>query len=186
MAIIEPTFNTLCSRQILNQAWKIVKTKNSHGGIDGLSIADFDSRYNDLLDTILSELKEGSWKPFPYQKVQIPKNDGEKRNLGLLSVKDKVVQEAIKLLIEPMIDTLFANNNYGYRPGRGHYKAVRRTLFECGQKTSQVVLRLDIDDFFDTVDHSILFHRLYQVLHDEELNRLIQLCVRMGRVNSRH
>lgn len=124
-------YERLCSENTLYEAWRVVKAKNSNGGIDGVSVASFDTKVNVFITELANDLKAGKWTPQPYMGITIPKKDKEKRNLGLLSVKDKIVQTAIKALVEPKCEKLFVNNSYGYRPGKGHAKAVRRTLYEC-------------------------------------------------------
>ena len=178
----ERLFEKLCSVGQLMLAWRVVKAKNSVGGIDGLTIVEFESHLDRHLSELIAELQAGTWKPQPYKKMGIPKKTGEIRTIGLLSLRDKVVQTAIKQLVEPRFENLFMGNSYGYRPEKGHTKAVRRALFECNNKKNQWLLRLDIDNYFDTISHDILFARLHALIPDEEINRLIQLSVKMGMV----
>jgi len=91
----------------------------------------------------------------------------------------------VKILIEPIIENKFVDNSYAYRPNKGHTKAVRRTLSECKKRNSKWLLRLDIDDFFDTVNHQILEEQLYMHISDKEIVRLIMLSVQMGIVNKK-
>lgn len=176
-------FDRLCQEHTLLHAWNAVKQKGSSGGIDGMSVKLFDGQSDIFLEEIRQALLSGTWQPEPYMRISIPKNDKEQRTLGLLSVKDKVVQQAIKMLIEPRFENTFVSNSYGYRPGKGHGKAVRfaRSCFQ--NKKTNFVLRLDIDNYFDTIDHQILFKRIYPLIADDEVFRLVQLCVRMGAVN---
>ncbi|WP_373850501.1 CRISPR-associated endonuclease Cas1 [Bacteroides heparinolyticus] len=178
-------FERLCTVGQLMSAWKRVKAKNSGGGIDGLTIIEFEKDIDRHLSELIAALRAGSWKPQPYKKMGIPKKTGETRTIGLLSLKDKTVQTAIKQIVEPRFENLFLGNSYGYRPQKGHAKAVRRSLFECQNKANQWLLRLDIDDYFDSISHDILFARLRAVIPDEEINRLIQLSVKMGMVNKK-
>lgn len=173
----------LCQDSTLLAAWRQVKGKNSVGGIDGISLAEFERDLYKQIQTLAVELRNGRWKPQPYLQVEVPKkNKEEMRKLGMLSVRDKVVQHAIKLLVEPRAERLFTGNNYGYRPGKGATKAIRRSLQECNMKKNKWVLRLDIDDFFDTVDHSILNARLHALVSDPEIVRLMMLVIKMGKV----
>ena len=173
----------LCQDSTLQAAWRQVKGKNSVGGIDGISLAEFERDLYKQIQTLAVELRNGSWKPQPYLQIEVPKkNKEEMRKLGMLSVRDKVVQHAIKLLVEPRAERLFTSNNYGYRPGKGATKAIRRSLQECNMKKNKWVLRLDIDDFFDTVDHSILNARLHALVNDPEIVRLMMLVIKMGKV----
>lgn len=161
------------------------KQKNAAGGIDGCTVARFDEQLDKYLREIQSALKDGAWNPRPYLQVVIKKNDIEKRKLGLLSIQDKIVQQAIKMLIEPRLEKLFVSNSYGYRPGKGHTRAIKRAIAECKKKKSNWVLRLDIDNYFDTINHAILFNRLRPLVEDDEVMRLIELSVKMGVVTHR-
>lgn len=176
-------YERLCSENTLYEAWRVVKAKNSNGGIDGVSVASFDTKVNVFITELANDLKAGKWTPQPYMGITIPKKDKEKRNLGLLSVKDKIVQTAIKALVEPKCEKLFVNNSYGYRPGKGHAKAVRRTLYECQNKKNTWAICLDINNYFDNIRHDLLAGCLNTVVHDEEIVRLILLSVQMGRVS---
>lgn len=177
-------FNTLCLESTLVNAWNIVKGKGSAGGIDGVTLEDFEKDKRKLIPKIAESLKAGNWKPLPYVEIEVAKNKNpeEKRKLGLTSVGDKIVQHALKIVIEPRLERLFLGNSYGYRPGKGAVKAIRRVLQECHNKKLQYVLRLDIDNFFDNIDHDILQKRLMAALYDMEIVRLVMLCVDMGLV----
>lgn len=132
------------------------------------------------LTEIINDLKSGKWVPLPYLKVEIPKKVKEKRRLGLLTIKDKIVQQAIRNLIEPKMERMFIGNSYGYRPNKGALKAIRRALQERRNKNTPWILRLDVDNYFDNIDHSILQRRLQSVISDPEIIRLIMLCIKMG------
>lgn len=176
-------FENLISEKAIMDAWKHVKQKSATGGIDGISIEMFESDLGNNILEIVKEISSGKWVPFPYLKAEIPKKTKEKRTLGLLSIKDKIVQQAIKKLIEPRMEKLFVNNSYGYRPGKGALKAIRRALQERTNKNYPWVLRLDIDNYFDNIDHTILQERIKAIISDPEIIRLIMLCVKMGSVN---
>lgn len=176
-------FENLCLEKTILNAWNHVKAKNAAGGIDGISISTFEADLENNISEIIEELRSGSWSPRPYMKVEIPKKTREQRKLGLLSIKDKIIQQAIKSLIEPRMEKLFASNSYGYRPGKGALKAIRRALQERTNKNTPWILRLDIDNYFDNIDHEILQQRIKAIIPDHEIIRLIMLCVKMGVVN---
>lgn len=182
-------FNTLCQTPHLHLAWNMVKAKGSVGGIDGISLLDFEKDKRKEIPKLAEELKAGNWKPRPYLEIEVAKtkNPGEIRKLGMTAIRDKIVQLAIKSIIEPRYEKIFLGNSYGYRPGKGATKAIRRVLAECCKKQYKYVLRLDIDNFFDTIDHEILQQRLIATGTEAEIVRLIMLCVKMGKVkqNSR-
>ena len=178
-------FDKLCQIQTLLHAWKVVKQKGSTGGIDGLSIKEFDENIGSHLNELQQELKAHTWKPEPYLRISIPKKDNERRKLGLLCVKDKIVQQAIKQLIEPRFEKVFVKNSFGYRPDKGHTRAIKYARSCCQNNKYPVILRLDIDNYFDTINHEILFRRVRPLIADEEIFRLVQLCVKMGMVNKK-
>lgn len=180
-------FNTLCQESSLYNAWSVVKEKGSHGGIDGVTIHEFDKEKRKEIPLLAEELRNGKWKPYPYLEIEIPKakDPTEKRKLGMIAIRDKIVQQAIRAIIEPRYDRIFVGNSYGYRPGKSATKAIRRVLAECKNKRYKYVLRLDIDNFFDTIDHFLLRRRLASTGTDEELIRLIMLCMQMGKVKQK-
>lgn len=177
-------FNTLCQIPRLHLAWNMVKAKGSAGGIDGMTIIEFDQEKRKEIPKLADELKKGIWKPQPYMEIEVAKtkNPDEIRRLGMTAIRDKIVQHAIKSIIEPRCERIFLGCSYGYRPGKGATKAIRRVLSECNNKKVQYVLRLDIDNFFDTINHEILQKRLIATGTESEIVRLIMLCVQMGKV----
>lgn len=180
-------FKTLCQIPHLHLAWNTVKAKGSVGGIDGMTIIEFEHDKRREIPKLAEELKAGTWKPQPYMEIEVAKtkNPDEIRKLGMTAVRDKIVQHAIKSIIEPRYEKIFLGNSYGYRPGKGATKAIRRVLSECCKKQYKFVLRLDIDNFFDTIDHEILQKRLIATGTELEIVRLIMLCIQMGKVKQR-
>lgn len=179
-------FNYLCREATLYHAWNYVKSKGSAGGIDGVSIEEFNKGKYKKIHQIQEELKNGSWKPQPYLQISIPKSKdpNEKRLLGMAAVKDKVIQQAIKLTIEPRLERIFLTNSYAYRPGKSALKAIRNIVRLCGNTDFQYALKLDVDNFFDEIDHIILQKRLVAIGVEDEIVRLIMLSVKMGKVDS--
>ena len=177
-------FNALCQIPRLHLAWDLVKAKGSAGGIDGMTIIEFEKEKRKEIPKLAEELKAGIWKPQPYMEIEMAKtkNPDEIRKLGMTAIRDKIVQHAIKSIIEPRYERIFLGNSYGYRPGKGATKAIRRVLAECSKKQYKYVLRLDIDNYFDTIDHEILQKRLIATGTEAEIVRLIMLCVKMGKV----
>ena len=177
-------FKALSQIPRLYLAWNMVKAKGSAGGIDGMTIIEFEHDKRKEIPKLAEELKAGTWKPQPYMEIAVAKtkNPDEIRKLGMTAIRDKIVQHAIKSIIEPRYEKIFLGNSYGYRPGKGATKAIRRVLAECSKKQYKYVLRLDIDNFFDTIDHEILQKRLIATGTEAEIVRLIMLCVKMGKV----
>lgn len=180
-------FSILCDEATLYAAWNLIHSKGSAGGIDGIGIETFHAAQRKEIPRLAKELADGSWRPQPYAEIEVPKtkHPDEVRRLGMTSMRDKVVQQAIKTLVEPRFERLFLGCSYGYRPGKGATKAIRRVLSECRKTQYKWVLRLDIDNFFDTINHSILQKRLTASGIEQDLIRLIMLCIQMGRVQNR-
>ena len=181
-------FAILCQETSLYNAWNIVKEKGAMGGIDGVTIQEFERDKRRQIPKLAEELTNKTWKPYPYLEIEIAKDKSpeEKRKLGMTAIRDKIVQLAIKAIIEPRYDRIFVGNSYGYRPGKGATKAIRRVLAECKNKKYKYVLRLDIDNFFDSIDHFLLRRRLVGTGTEEEIVRLIMLCMQMGKVRQKN
>jgi len=168
--------------EILQQAWQQVETKNKAGGIDDISVEWFAENANTHLKNIFSFLQSQSYLPQPYLKIEIPKNETEKRNLGLASIQDKIVQEAILLLIEPKIDAIFVNNSYAYRKKKGPQRALTRVIHTITNEGNIWLLKCDIDDYFDNVPHKLLFDKLKPFVEDAYYLQLIQTFCKMAYV----
>lgn len=178
----------LCQETTLYNAWNIVKEKGAMGGIDGVTIREFEKDKRRQIPKLAEELTNKTWKPYPYLEIEVAKDKSpeEKRKLGMTAIRDKIVQLAIKTIIEPRYDRIFVGNSYGYRPGKGATKAIRRVLQECKNKKFKYVLRLDIDNFFDSIDHFLLRRKLVATGTEEEIVRLIMLCMEMGKVKQKN
>ena len=181
-------FAILCQETSLYNAWNIVKEKGAMGGIDGVTIQEFEKDKRRQITKLAEELTNKTWKPYPYLEIEVAKDKSpeEKRKLGMTAIRDKIVQLAIKTIVEPRYDRIFVGNSYGYRPGKGATKAIRRVLQECKNKKYKYVLRLDIDNFFDTIDHFLLRRRLVATGTEDEIARLIMLCMEMGKVRQKN
>ncbi len=180
-----PTYNDILNYALLNRAWLDVKAKGTLGGIDGQDIDNFALNAEKNLNDIIFDLKNEQWKPYPYQKISIPKSDGTLRTLGMLTVKDKIVQGALKEIIEPLFEPSFLDCSYAYRHDKGHVKAVKRIVHVLKSSKPEWIISCDIKNFFDTLDHSILERLIKERLHDEKLLHLVKLSYIMGRVDKK-
>lgn len=150
--------------------------------MDGETIATFEVNLEQNLQSILEELMAGKWEPYPYLRIEIPKNITQRRQIGMLTVKDKIVQQALRLLFEPSCEKMFLPCSYGYRPNKGAVLAIKKVKSLCGNPHNRFLLRLDIDDYFNHINHDKLERRIRGISQDPELVRLIMLCVKMGAV----
>lgn len=153
MSDVKTYYHKLTQFYTLFNAWNIVKKKGTYGGVDKVSIEQFAENEKNNIEYIAQLIKTSKYSPEPYLKVCIPKNEQEKRELGLLTVQDKIVQTAIKNLIEPIFEKYFSNVSYGYRPDKGAVKAIRRVQNTIKEQKAKFILSVDIDNFFDTVPH---------------------------------
>ena len=177
-------FNTLCQEATLYEAWNYVKSKGSAGGVDGVTIQEFKKEKITHIRKLREDLIAGEWKPQPYLQIAIPKtkDPSEMRVLGMAAVRDKIVQQAIRKIIEPRFEKLFLPNSFAYRHGKGALRTIKYIVKQCGNKEYLYALRLDVDNYFDGIDHAILQQRLTAIGIEDELIRLIMLSVKMGRV----
>ncbi len=123
-------YHSITTLHALQNAWRAVRAKNAAGGIDGFTLSHFEKRLNDNLIELQHELISQTWNPEPYLRIEITKNETEKRKLGLLCIKDKIVQQAIKTAIEPQLEKTFLNLSYGYRPNKGPERAIKRVVHD--------------------------------------------------------
>ena len=146
------------SKALIWKAFQCVKANGGSAGIDSESIEQFEKRLSDNLYKLWNRLCSGSYFPAPVKGVPIPKKSGGVRMLGVPTVVDRVAQTAVKLVLEPILDPLFHNNSYGYRPGRSALDAVelvRRRSWEYDW-----VVEFDIKGLFDNINHELLLRAL--------------------------
>lgn len=178
-------FPQICNIKTLWQAWLKVKAKGSSGGIDNITIESF----NKNIDKNLSELKvlieKEQYIPEPLKRIYIPKpgKPDERRAIALPSIKDKIVQEAVRIVIEPLFEKTFLDCSYGYRPGRGPQKAILK-VEEYIKNQKLWAASSDIDDFFDSIDKKLLLTLFSKKIWERSIIRLIELWLNMGIIDN--
>ena len=153
-------FDAILSRDNLNRAWDKVRANGGEPGVDGVIIEDFPEFNRENWPRIKQQILEGTYQPAPVKRARIPKPGGkEKRDLGIPTVLDRVLCQAILQVLQPIFDPHFSNSSYGFRPARSCHGAVKqaRRIISAGYGKA---LDLDLEKFFDTVDHDILMHRV--------------------------
>ena len=163
----------------LNLAWKQVKANKGAPGIDGMTIDDFPAFAREHWERIRSQLREGTYHPAPVRRVFIPKPDGSQRPLGVPTVLDRVIQQAIAQVLTPLYDGAFSEHSYGFRSGRNAHQAVRHVETGWQQKRRHAV-DCDLKAFFDTVNHEKLLTQLREKIGGGKLLRLIGRYLRAG------
>ncbi len=176
-------YNQLCTIDTLREAWLKVKRKNSRGGIDFVSVESFDNRAEENLQKILAQLMAQTYISMPMQKATKRKKDGSVRELGLLTVSDKIVQLAVKMIIEPVLEPLFLNVSYGFRPKKGPTKAIKRLLHIMNNENRRWIVVCDIESCFDSIPHDAVANILAEKINDTFIVELIKGWLEMGRVS---
>lgn len=157
----------------LQAAWQQVKRKRGAGGIDGISVARFEAQAPKYLSELAEQLKTGTYRAQAVRRVEIPKADGTSRPLGIPTVKDRVVQAALKRVIEPIFESQFCNTSYGFRPGKGCKDALRAVDGWLKQGYTHVV-DADLKSYFDAIPQERLLARVAERISDGRVLALIE------------
>ena len=172
-------FEQLCTERRLLEGWREVKRNRGTSGIDGQTIDTFNKTLHEEIKQLKEELENWRYEPKPVRRVEIPKPDGGVRLLGVPCIRDRVVQTAIKQLLEPILEPLFSANSYGFRPGKNQRQAI-----EAAQKIVQsgkdFVVDIDLSKFFDRVNQDRLISRLGRIIEDKRILRIVGLTLRSG------
>jgi group II intron reverse transcriptase/maturase len=181
LLIEEPRlFDPLCSTLYLSVAFKQVKKNKGKPGIDGLTIADFEARLDEELSQLQEELANWTYQPSPVRRVEIAKPGGKGvRLLGIPTIRDRVVQTTLKLLLEPIFDPHFSQHSYGFRPGRSQHQAVQAAQ-QIVNSGKPYVVDIDLSKFFDRIHHDRLIARMGQKISDKRILRLVGNMLRSG------
>ena len=172
-------FTQVLARENMAAAWKRVKANKGSAGVDGRTIAETAAYLKTDWPRIRMELQSGCYRPSSVRRITIPKSGGGLRELGIPTVIDRVIQQALLQVLQPMIDPSFSESSFGFRPGRRAHDAVcqaQRTVADG----YRVVVDVDLAQFFDRVNHDILMDRLAQRIADKAVLRLIRRYLQAG------
>ena len=167
------------ARRNLQRAWKRVKANKGAAGVDGLSIEQTAERLLTEWAGIRAQLLSGLYRPSPVRRVMIAKPDGSQRELGIPTVTDRLIQQALLQVLQPLLDPGFSEHSYGFRPGRRAHDAVlaAQAYVQSGRR---IVVDVDLEKFFDRVNHDILIERLRKRVPDQGVLRLIRAYLNSG------
>ena len=173
----------ILSRPNMERAWKRVRANKGAPGIDGLTIDKFPAYFHEHGDVIIESIRLGQYRPYPVRRVYIEKDDGSQRALGIPTVFDRTIQQAIVQVIMPSIDLEFSDFSFGFRPQRSQHQAVRKvqSFIAEGRK---IAVDVDLSKFFDRVNHDLLMTQLGKRIHDKALLQLISRYLRAGVVEN--
>ncbi len=167
------------TRENLQRALKRVRANKGAAGVDGLDIDQTADHLRKAWPAIREQLLLGTYRPSPVRRVTIPKPDGGERELGIPTVTDRLIQQALLQVLQPILDPTFSKHSYGFRPGRGAHDAViaAQSYVQSGRR---VVVDVDLERFFDRVNHDILIDRLQKRIGDTGVVRLIRAYLNSG------
>jgi len=167
------------TRENLKQAFKRVRANKGAAGVDGLDIDQTSRHLVTVWPAIREQLLKGTYRPSPVRQVTIPKPDGGERELGIPTVTDRLIQQALLQVLQPVLDPTFSEHSYGFRPGRRAHDAVlaAQSYVQSGRR---IVVDVDLEKFFDRVNHDILIDRLQKRIDDAGVIRLVRAYLNSG------
>lgn len=169
----------------LARAWTRVKANKGAPGIDGVTVGDWPAHAREHWPALRAQIDQGRYQPQAVRRVQIPKPDGGKRLLGIPTVTDRVVQQAIAQVLTPIFDPTFSDSSFGFRPGRNAHQAIRQV--QASVKAGyRIAVDIDLAKFFDTVNHDVLMNLLGRTIADRRLLALIGRYLRAGVLVGEH
>ena len=183
-AFSDDLFERVLQRDNLSAAWKRVRANKGAAGVDGMTIEAFPVwARSGHWTRVTTELATGRYKPSPVRRAEIDKPDGGSRQLGIPTVTDRVIQQAIAQVLMPVFDPGFSNNSFGFRPNRNGQQAVKqvRDIIKEGRRFA---VDVDLSQFFDRVNHDLLMTRLGDKVKDKRLLKLIKQFLRAGFVDN--
>jgi RNA-directed DNA polymerase len=167
----------VCKRETLHEAYTMAKKNNGAPGVDGVTFEAIEAQgVENFLDQIRDELIERTYVPLRARRQEIPKDGGKVRVLSIPAIRDRVVQGALKLILEPVFEADFQPGSYGYRPKRTAHEAVHCVATAIVQWKTRII-DLDLRAYFDTVRHHLLLEKVARRINDDEVMRLLKLML---------
>lgn len=175
----EGLLEQILSKDNLNRAYKQVKKNKGAGGIDGMQVDELLLFLKENQNELVQSLLDGKYRPKPVRRVEIPKENGKTRKLGIPTVVDRLIQQAISQILSPIFEEQFSDNSFGFRPQRSAHDALKRcqTNITAGYK---YVVDMDLEKYFDTVNQSKLIQILSETIKDGRVISLIHKFLRAG------
>jgi RNA-directed DNA polymerase len=178
-AIGEQLMEEVCERENCKQALKRVKANKGSAGVDGMTVQQLPEHLKQHWPVIREQLRGGTYKPQPVKRVEIPKPDGGIRKLGIPTVLDRFIQQAVMQVLQRRWDRTFSEHSYGFRPGRSAHQAVEQAQKYIAEGYRWVV-DLDLEKFFDRVNHDKLMAKIAERVGDKRLLKLIRAFLTAG------
>lgn len=172
-SLIDKTYRT----STLEAAWEKVKANKGASGVDRMTIMKFEAQKKKYLQELEHELKTGTYVPMAVKRVYIPKGQGKLRPLGIPAVKDRVAQQAVKMVLEPIFEKEFCDMSYGFRPKRGAQMAISEVT-QLIQEGYTWVVDADLQAYFDSIPHDKLMMKIKRRISDNRINKLLELWLK--------
>jgi len=169
----------VCSAENINRAYKQVKRNKGVAGVDNVPVGNFADWFAKEGDELVNQILRGEYLPSVVKAVEISKPNGGVRQLGIPTVKDRIIQQAISQVLSSIYEQVFSDHSYGFRPKRNAKQAIERASTYVTEGLN-VVVDMDMKSFFDEVNHDRLMHRLSQLIQDKQLLRLIRKYLQSG------
>lgn len=180
MKVYYSLYDRMLSPQALREGFKKVRSAKGAPGIDGQSINDFAENLEINIMELAYELREKSYRPHPVKRVEIPKPEGGVRALGVPSVRDRVVQQTLLKVLQPIFDPHFHPSSYGYRPGRSCHQAIEKATLFVQKYDLRHVVDMDLSKCFDMLDHEIVMSQFRKRIADGSILNLLRLFLTSG------
>lgn len=173
-------YDRMLNQEVLLKAFKRVKSAKGAAGIDGQSSNDFEASLITNIDQLLTELREKSYQPQAVRRVEILKSDGGIRMLGIPAIRDRIVQQALLGILQPIFDPEFHPSSYGYRPGRSGHQAIAKATMFIRQYDRKWVVDMDLSKCFDTLDHDLILSAFCKRISDGSILGLLDKFLKSG------
>jgi RNA-directed DNA polymerase len=179
-ALTTSLMEQVCDPKNLLRAYRRVRANKGKPGVDGMTVRELADWLRSNHKALTASLLDGTYQPQPVRGVQIPKRGGGQRQLGIPVVVDRLVQQAILQVLEPILDPTFSNSSYGFRPGRSAHMALEQARQYVNREGREIVVDLDLEKFFDRVNHDILMSRVARRIGDKRLLGIIRRFLQAG------
>ena len=179
-ALTDQVMEQVCDPKNLVRAYRRVRANQGKPGVDGMTVHELADWLRQNHVALTASLQDGTYQPQPVRGVQIPKPGGGQRQLGIPVAVDRLVQQAILQVLNPILDPTFSNSSYGFRPGRDAHMALEQARKYVAQEGREIVVDLDLEKFFDRVNHDILMSRVARRIGDKRLLRIIRRFLQAG------
>ena len=173
-------YDRLLGLEGLRRAFRKVRSAKGAAGIDGVRLNDFAEAKEDNLQSLLQELREKQYRPLPVKRVWIPKPGGGERMLGIPAVRDRIVQQALLNILQPIFEEDFHPSSYGYRPGRSCHQAISKATMFVRKYEKRWVVDMDLSKCFDTLDHALIIKAFRKRVVDGSILRLLRMFLECG------